>query len=148
MLLIIGYGSPLRGDDGIGQVLAEALHERMPHATTITTTQLTPELAAEMSEAENVYFIDACAEGLPGQMAIRWIEPQHDGGAFTHHVTPETLLSAAHDLYGCTPDTELITISGVSFGNADHLSAELERMVPELVLTLQNEIEVSQMRGS
>ena len=148
MILIIGYGSLLRGDDGIGQLLAEALHERLPHAVTVSTNQLTPELAAQMSEAENVYFIDACAEGSPGQLAVRWVEPCHDGGAFTHHVTPETLLGAAHDLYGYTPDTELITISGASFGNADHLSPELEKMLPELVVTLQNEIEISQIRGS
>lgn len=148
MILIIGYGSLLRGDDGIGQILAEALHERLPHATTISTTQLTPELAAQMSEAENVYFIDACAEGSPGQLAIRWVEPRHDGGAFTHHVTPETLLGAAHDLYGSTPDVELITVSGASFGNTDHLSPELRDMLPELVVTLQNEIEISQIRGS
>lgn len=148
MILIIGYGNRIRSDDGIGQVLAEALRERLPHVTTITATQLTPELAEQISGADNVYFIDACTEGSPGDVRYRWVTPERGAGAFTHHVTPESLLGAACELYGCEPDVEIITVTGASFATDDHLSPELCVKLPELVRTLQQEIEVSQIRGS
>ena len=40
--LVIGIGNPLRGDDGVGALLAEQAGGRSVH-------QLTPELAAELA---------------------------------------------------------------------------------------------------
>jgi len=46
MILLIGYGNELRGDDAIGPLVARALAElRLPGTQVLALTQLTPELA-------------------------------------------------------------------------------------------------------
>ena len=52
MTLIIGYGNPLRTDDGIGIVIAEAIGG-------IGLQQLKPELAEPISRAKHLVLIDA-----------------------------------------------------------------------------------------
>ena len=45
--LIIGYGNPLRGDDGVGQAVARAFEAEaaIEGAEVVSCRQLTPELA-------------------------------------------------------------------------------------------------------
>src|SRR5208282_6599133 len=66
--LVIGYGNPLRSDDGFGwhasRLLAEALTGR--DVEVITCHQLTPELAHPLSQCRRAVFIDADAQGEPG----------------------------------------------------------------------------------
>lgn len=59
--LIIGYGNPLRGDDGLGWHVAQRLAAVLPqHRARIEVChQLTPELAEPISRADLVIFIDA-----------------------------------------------------------------------------------------
>lgn len=63
--LVIGIGNPLRGDDGVGRWLAERAEQLPPGTPTgdpplvRTVQQLTPELAAELTDARRVLFIDA-----------------------------------------------------------------------------------------
>ena len=70
-VLIIGYGNPLRGDDGVGWRVAEAVAAALPDgaAEVLTVHQLTPELAELMSRADRVIFIDAAAEGEAGEVS-------------------------------------------------------------------------------
>ena len=55
--LVIGYGNPLRGDDAVGQEIAQALwaeRDRLPElegAVFAWAHQLTPEMAVGASEA-------------------------------------------------------------------------------------------------
>src|SRR6185369_11175120 len=107
--LIIGYGNPLRGDDGFGYRAAE----RIPGA--IAVHQLTPELMDPIARADRVLFLDACAEGAPGEIRRRRVEPLRSEGAFTHHVTPEALLAGVLALYGRVPEAEVMTVCGADF---------------------------------
>lgn len=141
MLLIIGCGSLVRTDDGVGQVLAAALSERIAGAETIRCTQLTPELAEPISRADAVVFIDASAEGEPGAMRVTAIEPENNGGAFTHHVTPTSLLGAAADLYENAPPAYLIAVAGASFDYGSALSPPMNAVFPALVDRAQTWIE-------
>ncbi|MEO8391518.1 MAG: hydrogenase maturation protease [Chloroflexota bacterium] len=61
MILIIGYGNPLRSDDAIGQQIAQAMKDRLNRSDVevLLTYQLTPELIYSISEAQLVVFIDA-----------------------------------------------------------------------------------------
>ncbi|MCK6577366.1 MAG: hydrogenase maturation protease [Anaerolineae bacterium] len=137
MRLVIGYGSLVRGDDAIGQIVAEALRERLSDAEIIAVTQLTPELAEPLSRAEKAFFIDAavCQGEAPGSIRIQQVEQDRAGGAFSHNVTPARLLTAAEVLYGSAPPTRLITITAESFAVADTLSPALHAALPA-VLTL------------
>src|SRR5579862_3803538 len=69
-ILIVGYGNPLRRDDALGwhasRLLAEALVGK--DVEVITCHQLTPELAEPLSRCQRAVFIDADAEGKPGEI--------------------------------------------------------------------------------
>jgi hydrogenase maturation protease len=133
MLLIIGYGSLIRGDDAVGQLMAAALGERIAGAEVIRCTQLTPELAEPISRADAVVFIDASAEGEPGSIRLTALQPEKNGGAFTHHLTPSSLLGAAADLYGRAPSAWLIAVAGASFEYGSAPSPQIGAVFPALV---------------
>jgi len=62
-ILIIGWGNPLRGDDGVGWRAAELLSGTLAgHDVAVRVShQLMPELAEEISRSEFVVFIAASA---------------------------------------------------------------------------------------
>jgi hydrogenase maturation protease len=134
MLLVIGYGNPLRADDGIGQVVANRLADRLrsPAVRIITAHQLTPELAEPISRASMAIFIDACEGERPGAVACKTVALEAIDGAFTHHSTPATLLTAARELYGNSPAGLLISIVGMSFDYGTELSPQMTNALPHL----------------
>jgi hydrogenase maturation protease len=123
MILIIGYGNTLRGDDGVGQHLArEAAAQGWPGVRSIAVTQLTPELAAEIARAELVIFVDAVERaGAQGVQAME-ILAQTSSQAMTHHTTPQGLLAMAQALYGACPRAVLVSVPGVNFELSEGLS--------------------------
>jgi len=129
-VLVIGYGNPLRGDDGFGYRAAE----RIPGA--IAVQQLTPELMDPIARADRVVFLDATAEGVPGEIRRRRVEPSSSGGAFTHHSTPEGLLAGAQVLYGRAPEAILITVCGANFDLSRSLSPEVESALMQILSEL------------
>ncbi|MCL4804536.1 MAG: hydrogenase maturation protease, partial [Anaerolineae bacterium] len=68
--LVIGYGNPLRGDDGVGWRVVEALEESLSASSLIAVHQLTPELAGTISEVGQVVFVDATAGNSPGEVEL------------------------------------------------------------------------------
>src|SRR4051794_12612618 len=69
LILIIGYGNSFCGDDGVGPCAAELLAEHdIPHVQCIAIHQLTPELAAPISLADVVFFVDAAYGTTPGEI--------------------------------------------------------------------------------
>jgi hydrogenase maturation protease len=125
-MLIIGYGNPLRGDDGFGYRAAE----RIPGA--LAVHQLTPELMEPIARADRVIFLDASAEGAPGEVRRRRVHPSSDPRAFTHHFTPESLLAGALALYGHAPDAVLITVTGADFSLSESLSPAVQAALDAL----------------
>jgi hydrogenase maturation protease len=127
--LIIGYGSPLRGDDAVGFEAAERLGGMALH-------QLTPDLMEPISRAGLVVFIDAKAEGIPGTIEERTVEPATSGGPFTHHASPEALLAGARALYGTCSPAKLITIVGADFEIGHPLSPPVRSALESLTSAL------------
>jgi hydrogenase maturation protease len=127
-MLIIGYGNPLRGDDAFGYRAAE----RIPGA--IAVHQLTPELMDPIARADRVLFLDAAAEGAPGEIRRRQVLPAAEGGAsLTHHRTPESLLAGAQALYGRAPEAEILTVTAATFDLSDTLSPEVAKALEEVL---------------
>ena len=59
-LLVIGYGNTLRGDDGVGPRVAEAVEKlNLPGVRTLVCQQLSPEHADPISRVRKVVFVDA-----------------------------------------------------------------------------------------
>ena len=136
-VLIIGYGNPLRGDDGLGWHAAERLRAAVedPEVEILTVHQLTPELMEPISQADRVILIDAGVGAVPGEIQERAVEPQATGSAFTHHATPTALLAGARALYGNAPPATLITVTGADFSFSDRLSPAVNARMNALVLT-------------
>jgi len=138
--LIIGYGNPLRQDDGFGWQAAQQCAAVLSpaQAKVIACHQLTPELAEIISRAGLVIFLDADSEQPPGRLSCRWIvaEPSVPA-AFSHRVTPQSLLACAQALYGGHPAAVVLSISGVSFDYGEALSPAVDAVLPEILERVQ-----------
>lgn len=134
-LLVIGYGNPLREDDGVGWAAAELLRAELPagRARCIACHQLLPELAEPVSQAGLVLFVDARAAGAPGALELRPVAPDAELPAgMTHTFGPGALLALAERLYGRCPPAQLATVAGASFGYGETLSPAVRAALPEL----------------
>jgi hydrogenase maturation protease len=142
MILIIGYGNPLRRDDGIGYEAAQRLMELIhdPHVVILARHQLTPDLIALISIADTVFFIDARRGDYPGEIYCEEVLPFGSGGVFTHHVSPAVLLESSRILYGTCPFAWLYTMCGAQFELGMEFSAAVQHALPRLVEQLLTQI--------
>jgi len=149
MILVIGYGNPFCGDDGVGPYvagqLADEAGELSGELECLAIRQLTPELAENISRARVVIFIDAACGKAPGGITCyklaRPAKPANAPlGAFTHHASPETLLENAGFLYGRRPVAYLYTISGENFNLGAPFSPAVEAALPDLFVRLKARI--------
>jgi hydrogenase maturation protease len=129
-VLIVGYGNPLRGDDGYGWHAAERLRQVIddPEVEVLALHQLTPELMEPLSRAQRAIFIDA---SVPSPAAPRAGTPLRP--SFTHHLTPGALMAGAQTLYGRAPEAILLTTPGENFGFGEGLSGRVQRALDETV---------------
>lgn len=135
-VLIIGYGNPLRGDDGIGFYAAKALEECFraePDVEVMAAQELTPEMAEDVARSGIVLFVDAALGQAPGTIKRGTVRPEPGPGAFSHSMTPSSLLSAAGELYGDTPEAISLTLAGWSFEYGERLSKAAKLRMPELL---------------
>ena len=134
-VLIIGYGSSLRGDDNIGCHVAQMLEQQYrddPDVRVIGAHQLTPEMAEDVAGSEFVLFLDAAVGTDAGNIKQTTVTPRPGPLSFGHHMDPALLLAAAMDLYGSVPRAQLLTIVGAAFELGDGLSPVVVRQLPEL----------------
>ena len=68
-IVIIGFGSPIRGDDAFGPLVADKLIEELqyPEVEIFSRHILTAEMAESLRDATLVLFIDASIEGAVGR---------------------------------------------------------------------------------
>jgi hydrogenase maturation protease len=141
-VLVIGYGNPLRGDDGAGYLAAELLRARLanPAVEVVSEQQLLPEMMLGIAEATLVIFIDASVSGRAGKFHRIPLRPAPTCGRFTHHATPEALLAGAQALYGRTPEAVHYLIPGRFFEAGQEMTPSVRRAVNELVEALDKEL--------
>jgi len=123
--LVIGYGNPGRGDDGIGPRLVELLEERpWPGAggvDLVAAFQLAPEHAADVAAHAWVVFADAAVDG-PAPFDVRPVTASA-GAAFTTHVTePGAVMALAVAGFGSRAAAWLLSVRGDRFGADGALS--------------------------
>jgi hydrogenase maturation protease len=123
--LVVGYGNPLRGDDGVGWLIAGRLADdpRMAGTEILQRHQLTPELALDISRAERVVLVDARSDALPGTVTTGPLGLGDEGSsAWSHHVGPAGLVALARTLYGRVPDVHVVGIGVASLEVGAELS--------------------------
>ncbi len=113
--LVIGYGSTLRSDDGVGIWIANRIDAlRLPNVDVRTCHQLHLELVPDIIEYERVILVDASMSGEP--IAVRACNPSSALPSSTdHNVSPEVLQQLALELYDVPIDIQLYTVRGECF---------------------------------
>lgn len=141
-ILVIGYGNPLRGDDGFGGLAAGLLEaRRIPGVKVVVSHQLNPELAALLTESSYAIFLDAVDGSSPASETSHSQEKQRLPGTLTaapvencdisisgmHHFEPGSLLALAKAVYGEAPPATLIAVTARSFDHSTEISDEVRR---------------------
>jgi hydrogenase maturation protease len=152
-LLVIAYGNPLRGDDGLAWLAAKQLKTLFASSDVeiLEQQQLVPEIAEAISRVTTVVFIDAAAPQAanthPGAIAIVEIakeETKQVGKSpFHHHFSPTSLLALTAQLYGVRPRAFIATLTGEDFGPGERLSAAVEQAMPEFLAQIEKVIRES-----
>jgi hydrogenase maturation protease len=134
--LVVGYGNPLRSDDGIGWRVARALEAdpRLGDATVVAAQQLLPELALDLSEASLAVLIDACVGLPPGRVVTQRVVPAGFGRpAWTHHLTPCALAGMALSLYGRAAPTFVVNVGIGTMEPGGRMTPAVEAAIPAIV---------------
>ena len=139
--LLIGWGNPLRGDDGVGQAIAAAVERwRQPQLAVVEAVQLTPELAPLLAAARRVLFVDAeaGAAAITGGWRLEQVPPLEPWGTtaawssqpLSHHASPGVLLMLAETLYGRRPPAWQLLVAAHACGFGSGLSPATEALLP------------------
>lgn len=147
-VLVVGYGSPLRSDDGVGPAVAERLatDPRLAGADVRAAHQLTPELAPDIAGARLLVLVDADDAAPAGEVVVRHLvlgdraggdgpagRADEGGPPLTHHVDPASLLAFARELWGSAPPAVIVGIGPASLDLGDTLTAVVDAAVPRAV---------------
>lgn len=145
--LVIGYGNSLRRDDGIGLKVATTVAElELTGVSAKTVHQLTPELAATLTEFERVIFVDAAVNCET--VTLEAIQPEAtQAQQMGHFCDARSLLVLSQLLYNHNPQAWLITIpvADLNFGEvfspvAEKGAAEALKIIEELLTETENSL--------
>ncbi len=157
-ILIIGYGNPDREDDGVAWHILRALtiklglpapasyEDEFPQNGEIEFTfhlQLTPEMAEDIAAFEQVCFVDAHTGSIPEEVRLIEVESDFQRSPFTHHLTPQSLVSICESLYQRKPEAVLLSVRGYQFLFSRQLSAQTEALVPQAVRLIWDWLQMS-----
>lgn len=148
--IILGYGNPDRGDDGIAYHLLNELIQKYstkkedlsnfqeagildlnPEIDLWYNLQLIPEVAQDLANYEHAIFLDAHTAEIPELILVKELTPAYKNSPFTHHLTPGSCLDLAEKLYQHAPHATLITVRGYSFDFSRELSSETTRLAEQ-----------------
>jgi len=139
-ILVLGYGNPGRGDDGLGPAVAVAIDQLgVRNVTAYDNYQLNIEDAMEVAEHDVVWFVDAAKTG-PSPYAVSALSPVGTVEFTSHIMRPQTVLAIAQQCYGKAPPAFLLGIRGYEFefveqltpGATDNLGAALIMLMRSL----------------
>ena len=126
-ILLLGYGNPSRGDDGLGPALIAAIEKYSLEGVTVDANfQLSLEDAKTITEYGTVIFADASTKcqspftfekiDETGNSAIGWT---------SHSIKPRQVVTLANDLFHCRMEAYELAIRGYEFGDfCEELSSE------------------------
>ena len=135
MILVIGYGNSLRGDDGAGLLLARQIEQsclqRGLPVERLEYQQLVPEIALDIlrDDVTATIFTDTHV-ALSGslqtalQIQIQVLSASDVSPGMGHHLTPATLLMYTHLLYGKQIPAWLVTVPGFIFAHGQVISSQ------------------------
>lgn len=144
--LLLGYGNPDREDDGVAWHILRALTVKMglpapdsyesdfPESTQADFAfhlQLTPEMAEIIAQYEYVCFVDAHTGSIPEEVRLIPVDSEFQRSPFTHHLTPQSLISFCEAIHQRKPNAALLSIRGYHFRFSRELSEETLKLIPQ-----------------
>lgn len=152
--LVLGWGNPARGDDGLGPALVDLLagsqeNQAQEHLTIESGYQLQIEDAAELARHDRVVFVDADRQGEQ-PFSFRRLYPSETGLSFTtHSVSPGALLALSGELFGHEPQAWMVSVRGYDFDSFDEtLSAGARSNLTAAVAFLRRALQSSSFGGT
>ncbi|WP_152053938.1 hydrogenase maturation protease [Tautonia marina] len=131
-VLVIGFGNVLRGDDGVGPVVADMVTRwNLAGVLAQSLHQLVPELAEQISNSRNVIFVDADLSSTTDSVTTSPIDPGSTTTPIGHVSDPGQLLALARDLFGLCPRAYLIRIPVSTINLGESLSPLAEAGVKD-----------------
>lgn len=141
-ILLIGYGNPARGDDGLGQALAEAVSGLgIPGVRVETAFQLAVEDALQFADHDVVIMADASLKGPEPFFFLPQEDEEGTETFTTHSFRPGSLVALAGELFSSRPEAWVLGIRGYDFEMfregltpqaEENLAAALRFLVPLL----------------
>ncbi len=115
-ILLIGYGNPGRGDDGLGPAVADSIQARSISGVEIDSDyQLTVEHAHDIAGYDTVIFADADTAGAE-PFSLKRLQPGTASVSFSSHaVSPGYVLALGRDLFGVDPAAWILAVRGYDF---------------------------------
>ena len=140
-LAVVGYGNPLRRDDGAGIQVAESVARRWGERITVLVGQQpVPEWAAVLSEVDVAFIVDAARDGT-GRPRLRRLGPAGaDPALGGHGFGAPHLLGLTQALYGRAPSTYLLSIPTADLGFGEGLSSATAQAVERAVRLLDRRL--------
>lgn len=147
--LVIGFGNEYRRDDGVGQAVVSALHERLygepflpeesgfanlgREVDMVVLQQLVPDLAEILVGYDLVIFVDAHVQSLSKAVLEQEVIPEYRSSAVTHHLAAGSLLALARDLFQAQPRGIILSIRAHDLDFGQGLSEPTAAVVPSVV---------------
>lgn len=129
-ILVIGYGNPLRRDDGVGQQIAqEVAGWGMSNVEVITVRQLTPELMEQLAEVDVVIFIDAYLASENQDIQVYPLKPAQFEVTSGDWSEPQGLLAMTQTAHGHRPQAWWVMVPGANFELGEGFSSTAQRGV-------------------
>lgn len=118
-VLLIGFGNPARGDDGLGPAVAKEIERlaggvAVENLTVDADYQLSVEDSAAVAEHDTVIFVDASVNGRE-PFSFTKLQPKRQESFSSHSVSPEAVLGLARDLFGAETEAYMLAVRGYSF---------------------------------
>ncbi|MGO8793687.1 MAG: hydrogenase maturation protease [Candidatus Sulfotelmatobacter sp.] len=145
-ILIIAYGNPMRGDDGLAWRAADELEAKLSSSEIEIQRlhQLAPELAETISHVAAVIFVDAAAaqpNRQPGDIRCEPITEISSEGTFSHQFSPHAVVALARQLYNANPRAFSVTMTGQDFNHAESLSPPVAAALPALINRIESVVQ-------
>jgi hydrogenase maturation protease len=140
VVLLIGIGNPLRGDDGVAHHVVEFI---APAAflSWRAVHQLTPEVADEIAGADAVFFLDADPRSTETSVEkLHTCEPI--AAPFSHNLNPASVLELARRLFGFSGEAFLCHIPAKRFEHGQELSPEAQAAAKRAASIIMEQVDL------
>jgi hydrogenase maturation protease len=146
-VVVAGYGNPLRGDDGVGWYVAQAVaHHWGERVCVLMGQQPAPEWAPQLAAADFAFLVDATREVGP-DFRVRPLRPASEEWLLDGHTFgPAHLLAMAGALYGHVPETYLLLLAANNLEFGEELSPVTASAAKRAVRFLDRRLKAIELR--